>query len=91
MAYVVAAALAGAILSPAAAAPAKKAEPAEILQKAAQAMVDGATSASAQSKQTQDPDQGDDNAAEKAILTVCTKNTPAARRSAICNGQVSPN
>ena len=38
-----------------------------------------------------DPDMGDDNAAREAILTVCTKDTPAAERSAICDGEpISP-
>lgn len=32
-----------------------------------------------------DPDQGDDNAAERAIFEVCTNDTPAAQRSAICD------
>lgn len=39
-----------------------------------------------QSKRLQDPDMGDDNASMIAILTVCTKDTPAAERSAICDG-----
>ena len=38
-----------------------------------------------------EPDMGDDNAAREAILTVCTKDTPAAQRSAICDGEpISP-
>lgn len=32
-----------------------------------------------------DPDQGDDNASDRAIDEVCTKDTPAADRSAICD------
>jgi hypothetical protein len=44
-----------------------------------------------QSTRPDDPDQGDDNAARRAILEVCFKNTPAAQRSAICDGSpVSP-
>ena len=44
-----------------------------------------------QSSRPTDPDMGDDNAALRAISEVCTKNTPAARRSAICDDQpVSP-
>lgn len=39
---------------------------------------------------TKDNDQGDDHASQNAILKVCTKDTPAARRSAICNNFVSP-
>ncbi|HVM38203.1 MAG TPA: hypothetical protein VM265_07445 [Sphingomicrobium sp.] len=31
-----------------------------------------------------DPDMGDDRASAKAILVVCSKDTPAAQRSAIC-------
>ena len=37
-----------------------------------------------------DNDQGDDNANPKAILKVCTKDTPAAHRAAICPVGVSP-
>lgn len=32
-----------------------------------------------------DPDMGDDNASDRAIDEVCTKGTPAAERSAICD------
>ena len=39
---------------------------------------------------TQDNDQGDDHASDRAKLEVCTKNTPAARRSAICPVPISP-
>ncbi|MFL6756838.1 MAG: hypothetical protein ACJ8EG_04605 [Sphingomicrobium sp.] len=38
-----------------------------------------------------DPDQGDDHASPRAIAVVCSKNTPAARRSAICPVPISPN
>lgn len=37
-----------------------------------------------------DPDQGDDNASLTAIQIVCNKDTPAARRSAICQQPISP-
>ena len=37
-----------------------------------------------------DPDQGDDNASARAKEVVCTKDTPAAQRSAICD-TASPN
>jgi len=37
-----------------------------------------------------DPDRGDDNASDRAIQMVCTKDTPAAQRSAICPKPVSP-
>ena len=39
---------------------------------------------------TIDRDQGDDNAALRAIQVVCSKSTPAARRSAICPVSISP-
>ena len=39
---------------------------------------------------TEDHDQGDDHANPGAILRVCSKDTPAARRSAICPVGVSP-
>ena len=39
---------------------------------------------------TIDRDQGDDNASLRAILVVCSKSTPAARRAAICPVSVSP-
>jgi hypothetical protein len=37
------------------------------------------------SRRPQDGDQGDDSAAALAKLRVCTKDTPASQRSAICN------
>ena len=37
-----------------------------------------------------DSDQGDDHANPGAILRVCSKDTPAAHRSAICPTGVSP-
>lgn len=39
---------------------------------------------------TVDNDQGDDHANAGAILRVCSKETPAARRSAICPVSASP-
>lgn len=37
-----------------------------------------------------DGDQGDDHASERAIQVVCSKDTPAAQRSAICPRPISP-
>jgi len=39
---------------------------------------------------TIDKDQGDDHASLNAIQNVCSKSTPAARRSAICPISASP-
>jgi len=39
---------------------------------------------------TEDHDQGDDHASDRAIFKVCNHDNPSARRSAICNPQVSP-
>jgi hypothetical protein len=39
---------------------------------------------------TVDKDQGDDHASDRAKDVVCNKDTPAARRSAICPVPVSP-
>jgi len=39
---------------------------------------------------TIDRDQGDDHASLNAIQNVCSKTTPAARRSAICPVSISP-
>lgn len=39
---------------------------------------------------TKDRDQGDENASERAKEVVCTKDTPASRRSAICPTPISP-
>jgi hypothetical protein len=54
----------------------------------------GAVAASVQSTmppaKTVDNDQGDDHASPTAILKVCSKDTPAARRSAICPVGLSP-
>ena len=43
-----------------------------------------------QEKRKVDPDQGDDHASLRAIEVVCSKDTPAATRSAICPTPVSP-
>jgi hypothetical protein len=37
-----------------------------------------------------DRDQGDDHANPRAILKVCSKDTPAAHRAAICPTGISP-
>jgi hypothetical protein len=37
-----------------------------------------------------DRDQGDNHASDRAIQVVCTKDTPAAQRSAICPRPISP-
>lgn len=37
-----------------------------------------------------DPDQGDDHASDRAILTVCSHDNPSAQRSAICPTANSP-
>ena len=54
----------------------------------------GAIAASVQSTtpppKTVDNDQGDDHANPEAILRVCSKDNPAARRSAICPVGLSP-
>ena len=43
-----------------------------------------------QAGRSADPDQGDDNAALRAILVVCNHDNPSARRAAICPAPVSP-
>jgi len=43
-----------------------------------------------QTPKTIDNDQGDDHANPRAIERVCSKDTPAAQRSAICPISVSP-
>ena len=74
----------------ASAAPPKQQNAQHALKSAVNAMVQPA-SPPGQSKRPQDPDQGDDNASDTAIFKVCTKDTPAARRAAICPGPpVSP-
>lgn len=57
------------------------------LRTALQAMVSSAN----QTNRKVDPDQGDDHASARAISVVCSKDTPAATRSAICPTPVSPN
>ena len=56
------------------------------LRTALQAMVSSAN----QANRKVDPDQGDNHASARAIAVVCSKDTPAARRSAICPTPVSP-
>ena len=63
----------------------------DTLNALANGLGNGSDSPPGQDRRPNDPDMGDDNAAREAILTVCTKDTPAADRSAICDGQpVSP-
>ena len=62
--------------------------------RAAQAEVPEKTR-SEQNTRSDKGDQGDENAALRAIVEVCLKDTPAAKRSAICfdenpDGPVSP-
>ena len=58
------------------------------LKKGLDAMIASATPPG-QANRT-DRDQGDDNASDRAIQVVCTKDTPAAQRSAICPRPISP-
>ncbi len=71
--------------------------------KSEQVLIEGAKAVAAADPQTQtlqakaqpnpdngDGDQGDEHASDRAKDRVCNKDTPAAQRSAICNG-VSPN
>jgi hypothetical protein len=76
----------------AAAAPSKQQNAQHALKSAVNAMVQPpSNNPPGQARRPQDPDQGDDNASDTAIFKVCTKDTPAARRSAICPGPpVSP-
>jgi hypothetical protein len=46
--------------------------------------------AATQANRPVDRDQGDDHAALRAILTVCSHDNPSAERSAICPAPVSP-
>lgn len=48
-----------------------------------------AASSASQSHRPVDPDMGDDRASLVAIQKVCAKDTPAADRSAICDGPIS--
>ena len=61
-----------------------------MLDKALTTVAITATSAGPPAK-TVDKDQGDEHANPRAILRVCGKDTPAARRSAICPVGASPN
>jgi hypothetical protein len=60
------------------------------VQTALNAMVQPLVAPPGQSSRPADPDQGDDHAAARAIEMVCTKDTPAAQRSAICPVPISP-
>ena len=60
------------------------------LRRALGAVVATVQSTTTPPAKTEDKDQGDDHANAGAILRVCSKNTPAARRSAICPVGVSP-
>lgn len=64
--------------------------PAELVN-ALNAMAPTPNSAAPQSKQAKaEHDQGDEHASPRAKDVVCSKNTPAAERSAICPQPVSP-
>jgi hypothetical protein len=54
------------------------------LRRGLQAMVQSQTEPPGQSTRPVDPDQGDDNAAARAIQMVCNRDKRAASRSAIC-------
>ena len=58
------------------------------LRAAMDAMVATKSMPVVQLAKTSDPDQGDDHASDRAIDVVCSKDNPAAERSAIC--PVSP-
>ena len=58
------------------------------LRAAMDAMVATKSMLVVQLAKTSDPDQGDDHASDRAIDVVCSKDNPAAERSAIC--PVSP-
>lgn len=62
---------------------------AQILKNGLDAMVAVASNGGPPPK-TVDKDQGDDHASDRAKDVVCNKDTPAARRSAICPVPVSP-
>ena len=69
---------------------AKPSDKAGILKQGLDDMVE-VTTPPGQANRPDDPDQGDDNAALRAISEVCTKDNPAADRSAICPSRpVSP-
>lgn len=67
--------------------PAQQAAP-PVLTKALNAAVTAQAAPPGQAKPKVDRDQGDDNASDRARNVVCTKDTPAAQRSAICDGFV---
>jgi hypothetical protein len=69
--------------------PKPQANAAQILKSGLNAMVAQASSTHPPPK-TVDKDQGDDHASDRAKDVVCNKDTPAARRSAICPVPVSP-
>ena len=69
--------------------PAKAERSAVQLQRALSAVV-ASTQATMPPAKTLDNDQGDDHANPGAILRVCSKDTPAAHRAAICRTGVSP-
>ena len=60
------------------------------LQRALGAVATAIQSTTTPPARTEDKDQGDDHANAGAILRVCSKTTPAARRAAICPVGVSP-
>jgi len=80
---------AAALMASGAAAKSKSKPKSDPLSKALAAVVT-TTQSSGPPAKTADKDQGDDHANPGAILIVCSKDTPAARRSAICPISVSP-
>jgi hypothetical protein len=60
------------------------------LRTALAAMMEAAAAPPGQSTRPDDPDQGDDNAALRAIQVVCSHDNPSATRSAICPTPISP-
>ena len=66
--------------------PAASAQSTAIMQAGLKAMARGVANATGRPI---DPDMGDDHASMVALQKVCSKNTPAAQRSAICPA-VSP-
>jgi hypothetical protein len=73
-----------------AAKPLQEKSTAQALKTAVNTMAQQAATPPGQTKKKAEHDQGDDNASNNAILKVCSKNTPAATRSAICPKAVSP-
>jgi hypothetical protein len=68
----------------------KSNKPDQILVAGMHAMALSASDAKGPPPKTEDHDQGDDHASDRAIFRVCNHDNPSARRSAICNPQVSP-